>query len=177
MTDPVCKSDPLPSSKRLIIRDRGSVISTPSAAWDRAPLVVPRGMPSNLRGGNSVWDCRYLVAWVTRYRYQVLVDDIGQRCYEVVCEAARARELLVHAGSVTRDHVRLLLSIPPTLSVLRTVRHLKACSSYQLLSEFEDLRKRYRGKHVWARGYWVASSSEATNESLAEYINSQSSGG
>jgi putative transposase len=134
-------------------------------------------MHSNPHDGDSVWDCRYLVAWVTRYHYQVLVDDIGQRCYEVLRETARARELLVHAGSISKDHVRLLLSIPPTLSVFRAVRHLKACSSYQLLSEFEDLRKRYRGKHVWARGYWVASSSEASNETLAEYINSQSSGG
>jgi putative transposase len=95
----------------------------------------------------------------------------------VLCETARARELHVHAGSINKDHVRLLLSIPPTLSVFRVVRHLKACSSYRLMSEFEDLRKRYWGKHVWARGYWVASSNEPTNETLAEYINSQSVGG
>jgi putative transposase len=65
--------------------------------------------------------------------------------------------MVIHAGSVNRDHVHLLASIPPSLSVSRAV-HLKGRSSHKLLSEFGILRKRYWGQHLWGRGYWVASS-------------------
>jgi len=81
--------------------------------------------------------------------------------------------MVVHAGSVNRDHVHMLLSIPPSLSVSRAVQYLKGRSSHKLLSEFGILRKRYRGQHLWARGYWVVSSGNVTDEMWADYIKNQ----
>jgi putative transposase len=72
-----------------------------------------------------------------------------------------------------RDHVHLLLSIPPSLSVSRAVQYLKGRSSHKLLTEFGILRKRYWGQHMWARGYWVASSGNVTDEVWMEYIKNQ----
>ena len=66
----------------------------------------------------------------------VLGGDVGQRCRELLRETARAHEMVVHAGSINRDHVHLLLSIPPSLSVSRAVQYLKGRSSHKLLSEF-----------------------------------------
>ena len=63
-----------------------------------------------------------------------------------------------------RDHVHMLLSIPLSLSVPRAVQCLKGRSSHKLLAEFASLRKRYWGQHLWARGYWVASSGNVTDE-------------
>src|SRR5262249_27886086 len=80
----------------------------------------------------------------------------------------------IHAGSINRDHVHLLLSIPPSLSVSGAVQYLKGRSSHKLLAEFASLRKRYWGQHLWARGYWVASSGNVTDEVWAEYIENQS---
>ena len=94
----------------------------------------------------------------TKYRYGVLGGDVGQRCRELLRETARAHEMVVHAGSINRDHVHMLLSIPPSPSVSRAVQYLKGRSSHKLLAEFASLRKRYWGQHLWARGYWVASS-------------------
>ncbi|MER8482337.1 IS200/IS605 family transposase [Mesorhizobium sp. M1322] len=90
--------------------------------------------------------------WITKYRYQVLGGDVGQRCRELIRETARAHEILIHAGSVNRDHIHLLLSIPPDLSVSRAVQYLKGRSSHKLLSEFKSSRKRYWGQLLWARG-------------------------
>jgi putative transposase len=73
-------------------------------------------------------------------------------------ETARAFEMVVHAGSVNHDHVHMLLSIPPSLSVSRAVQYLKGRSSHKLLSEFGILRKRYWAQHLWATGYWVVTS-------------------
>lgn len=65
------------------------------------------------------------------------------------------------------------MCIPPNLSVSRAVQHLKGRSSHKLLSEFGILRKRYWGQHLWARGYWVVSSGNVTDDMWAEYIKNQ----
>jgi putative transposase len=105
---------------------------------------------------------------VTKYRYPVLGGDVGNRRRELLLETARAHEMVIHAGSINRDHVHLLLSIPPSLSVSRAVQYLKGRSSHTLLSEFGVLRKRSSGQHLWAQGYWVTSSGNVT-----EYIKNQ----
>jgi putative transposase len=110
---------------------------------------------------------------VTKYRYPVLGGDVGQRCRELVRETAQVHEIVIHAGAINRDHVHLLLSIPPSLSVSRAVQYLKGRSSHKLLSEFGSPRKRYWGHHLWARGYWVASSGNVTDEVWTEYIKNQ----
>jgi len=130
-------------------------------------------MEAYKRGGHTVWDCKYHLVWVTKYRYPVLGGDVGVRCRELLRETARAHEMAVHAGSINRDHVHMLLSIPPSLSVSRAVQHLKGRSSHKLLSEFGVLRKRYWGQHLWARGYWVVSSGNVTDDMWVEYIKNQ----
>ena len=128
------------------------------------------------RGSHTVWDCKGHLVWVTKYRYEVLGGDVGNRCRELLHETVRVYEMIVHAGSINRDHVHmlllllLLLSIPSNLSVSRAVQYLKGRSSHQLLSEFGMLRNRYWGHYLWARGDRVASSGKVTDESWAEYI-------
>ena len=81
----------------------------------------------------------------------------------------------MHAGAVNRDHIHMLISIPPNLSVSRAVQFLKGNCSHRLLSEFQPLKKRYCGQHLWARGYWVVSSGNVTDEAWEECIRSQKS--
>ena len=125
------------------------------------------------RSSHSVWDCKYHLVWTTKYRYQVLSGDVGSRCRELLREIARSKEMNIYAGSVNRDHVHMLIGIPPNVSVSRAVQFLKGKSSHRLLSEFGSLRKRYWGQHLWARGYWVASSGNVTDEVWKEYIKNQ----
>ena len=125
------------------------------------------------RGSHTIWDCKDHLVWVTKYRYAVLGGDIGLRCRELLREIARSQEMIIYAGSVNRDHVHLLIGIPPQLSVSRAVQYLKGKSSHKLLSEYEALRKRYWGQHLWARGYWVASSGNVTDEVWKKYIEDQ----
>ena len=62
-------------------------------------------MEAYKRGSHTVWDCKYHLVWVTKYRYPVLGGDVGVRCRELLRETARAHEIVIHAGSVNRDHV------------------------------------------------------------------------
>lgn len=84
-----------------------------------------------------------------------------------------SKEMIIYAGSINRDHVQMLIGIPPQLSVSRAVQYLKGKSSHRSLTEYKALRKRYWGQHLWARGYWVASSGNVTDEVWKEYIKNQ----
>jgi putative transposase len=88
-------------------------------------------MEAYKHGGRTVWDCKYHLVWVTKYRYSALGGDVG-----VLRETARAHEMAVDAGSINRDHAYMLLSIAPSLSASRAVQHLQGRSSHKLLSEF-----------------------------------------
>ena len=120
-----------------------------------------------------MWDLKYHIVWTTKYRYKVLAGDVGLRTRELLREIALSQEMVIHAGSVNRDHIHLLISIPPQLSVSRAVQFMKGKSSHRLLSEYALLKKRYWGQHLWARGYWVCSSGNVTDEMWKEYIKNQ----
>ena len=77
------------------------------------------------------------------------------------------------AGHVGKDHIHLLVSVPPHLSASRLVQYLKGNTSYKMQKEFKELNKQYWGRHLWARGYFVASSGNITDEIIAEYIKNQ----
>jgi len=66
-----------------------------------------------------------------------------------------------------------LLGIPPSLSVSRAVQSLKGKSYHKMLAEFPQLKKKYWGEHLWARGYWVASNGNVTGEVWKAYIENQ----
>ena len=74
------------------------------------------------RGSHTVWDCKYHVVWTTKYRYQVLAGDVGQRCHELLRETARSQEMLIYAGSINRDHVHMPIGIPPHISLSRAMQ-------------------------------------------------------
>jgi|GEM_PF-3010325 len=73
------------------------------------------------------------------------------------------KEMIIYAGSISRDHIDMLIGIPPQLSVSRAVQCLKGKSSLMLLSEYKGLRKWCRDLQLWARGYG-ASSGNVTDE-------------
>src|ERR1700678_626625 len=105
--------------------------------------------------------------------FSIVGGDVGQRARELLREIARAHEMTIYAGAVNRDHVHMLIGIPPHLSVSRAVQYLKGKSSHKLLSEYHLLRKRYWGQHLWGRGYWVATSGNVTDEVWKRYIEEQ----
>ena len=122
---------------------------------------------------HAVWDCKYHLVWISKYRYSALVGDVGLRARELLRKIARSLEITIYAGTLNRDPVHVLVSLPPQVSVSRAVQFLKGKISHRLLSEFAALRKRYWGQHLWARGYWVASSGNVTDEVWQKCIENQ----
>ena len=102
-----------------------------------------------------------------------MVDAVGIRLRELVREVCRTNEIEILEGSVSGDHVHVLLSCPPNLSPSKIMQYIKVKSSRKLLMEFQHLQKAYWGRHLWARGYFVASSGNVTDEVIQEYIRQQ----
>ena len=74
------------------------------------------------------------------------------------------------SGHIAKDHVHILVSCSPSLSPSKVVQYLKGRSSRILQSEYPQLRKRYWGQHLWARGYFCATVCTRTDEMIKEYI-------
>ena len=120
-----------------------------------------------------IYECKYHLCWLTKYRYPVLTGNVGIRARELVRQIAMANEVEIITGAVASDHVHIYVSIPPSLSVSKFAQFEKGATSRKLQMEFEGLRKRYWGQHIWARGYFVATAGNVTDEMIVEYIRKQ----
>ena len=95
------------------------------------------------------------------------------RLREVVREVCRTHEIEILQGHVSRDHVHILVSAPPNMSASKIMQYVKGKSSRKLMMEFRHLNRQFWGRHMWARGYFVATSGNVTDEVIAEYIRLQ----
>ena len=112
--------------------------------------------------------------WVTKYRYKVLHGPIAIRARELIRQGCEARKITILQGSVGKEHIHLLLSCPPSLAPSKIMQYLKGRSSRLLQDEFPELKKKYWGQHLWARGYFCATVGNVTEEIIRNYIANQS---
>ncbi len=111
--------------------------------------------------------------WVPKYRKKVLVGQVAIRVRDLLRQIAMEHEVHILSGKLSRDHVHVFLSYRPHQDISTIVQWLKGISSRVLLQEFAHLRKRFWGRHFWARGYLAVSSGAITDEMVKEYIDSQ----
>ena len=112
------------------------------------------------RGSHSVYDLRYHIVWITKYRYKILTGDVELKCRDYIREICKAREIRIISGKVGKDHVHMYVKLHPAMSVSKAVQYIKGKLSRKLLSESKDLQKRYWGQHLWARGYFATTVGE-----------------
>lgn len=122
---------------------------------------------------HSVYDLKYHIVWITKYRKPVLQGQIAIRVRELIRQTCATLDVYIVSGHVSKDHVHLLLSVPPNRSVSEVVQRLKGPSSRLLLEEYNELRRQFWGRHFWARGYFAASTGNVTDEIMKQYIESQ----
>ena len=108
-------------------------------------------------GSHTIWDCKYHIVWITKYRYKILRGRVAERARDLLRQICQAREAVIVRGAVSPDHIHMLVSCEPDLSPAKLLQYLKGRSSSRLRDEFPELRKRYWGQPLWARGYFCAS--------------------
>lgn len=122
------------------------------------------------RGSHSLFKLQIHLIWITKYRYKVLQGDIALRLRELIRRICEEEKAEIQSGVVSQDHVHLLLSTDPSISVSRLVKFLKGKTSHKMQTEFPTLRKRYWGQHLWARGYFAVSVGTVSEETVRNYI-------
>lgn len=125
------------------------------------------------RGPHSVYDVQYHLVWVTKYRHRILVGEIGTRVRDLIRQICMTREVMILKGHVSADHVHLLVSAPPQIAPAKLVQALKGKSSRLVQQEYPSLRRRYWGRHFWARGYFCATVGSVTAKMVKAYIDQQ----
>jgi REP-associated tyrosine transposase len=113
------------------------------------------------------------VVWVTKYRKKVLTGEIALSARNKIREICKRNDVEIIKGHVSVDHVHLLVSMPPHLSISKMMKYIKGASSRKLLQEYKGLNKTFWGRHLWARGYFAVSSGNVTDEVIKMYIENQ----
>jgi len=126
------------------------------------------------KGSHCVYDLKYHIVWITKYRKPVLGKEIGNRVRDLIRMVCTSLDVEIVKGHISRDHVHLMVSAPPYVAVSRLVQRMKGLTSRKLLMENRGLNKAFWGRHLWGRGYFVASTGNVTEEIISRYIEEQS---
>ena len=120
---------------------------------------------------HTKYKIEYHFVWVTKYRYHMLTEDIARRVRELVRQVCEQFEIEIIRGVVSKDYVHILVSAPPNISPSDIMRRIKGRTSSKLFEEFPHIKKRYWGRHFWARGYFCVTAGELSKEMIKEYLN------
>ncbi|MEO8215358.1 MAG: IS200/IS605 family transposase [Myxococcales bacterium] len=125
------------------------------------------------KGSHTVYQCHYHFVFIPKYRKPVLRGEVAVKLRDLVREICKSYDIEILKGHVRPDHVHLLLSVPPTISPSRVMNAIKGKSSIRLMRSFRELNRQFWGRHLWSRGYFVATSGNVTDEILKRYIEDQ----
>ena len=104
-----------------------------------------------------IYKCDYHIVWVPKYRLRILkgvVKDLVDSDIRTLCEWKKCEVVEL---SVQEDHVHIIVSVPPKVSISNLMGLLKGKIAIKLFKSYPDLKKKpYWGNHFWARGYFVS---------------------
>jgi len=125
------------------------------------------------KGSQTVYQCHYHFVFIPKYRKPILRGEVALAVRDLVREVCKAYDIEILKGHVRPDHVHLLLSVPPTMAPSRVMNAIKGRSSNRLMRKFRELNRQFWGRHLWSRGYFVATSGNVTDDVLKRYIEDQ----
>jgi len=111
--------------------------------------------------------------FITKYRKPVLKGDIAKEIRKLTKEICRTHDIEIVKGHIRPDHIHILLDVPPKMSPSKVMQAIKGKTSNHMLQDHRRLRRDFWGRHLWARGYFVATTGTVTDEAVAQYIESQ----
>lgn len=119
------------------------------------------------------YDIQYHLVWTTKYRYKVLTGRVAERAREIIRQCCNNIDVTIISGSIGKEHIHILVSCSPSVSVSKIVQQIKGKTSRVLLSKYRDLKRRYWRQHLWAVGYFCRSIGSITQNVIREYIENQ----
>jgi putative transposase len=121
---------------------------------------------------HTKWECKYHVVFIPKCRRKTLFNTLAKHLGAVFRKLAEQKDSRVEEGHIMRDHVHMMLSIPPKYAVSHVVGFIKGKSAIHIARTYEGKQRNYVGHHFWARGYFVSTVGR-DEQLIREYIRNQ----
>ena len=121
---------------------------------------------------HTKWNCKYHIVFAPKYRRKVFYGQKRLEIGAILRSLCEWKEVEIIEAEVCPDHVHMLLSIPPKLSVSGFMGYLKGKSSILIYQKYANMKFKYRNREFWCRGYYVDTVGK-NKKAIAEYISNQ----
>ena len=121
---------------------------------------------------HSVWNCKYHIVFAPKYRRKIFYESHRKEIMNIIKELCQWKGVEIIEGEMAIDHIHLLLSIPPKLSVSGVMGYIKGKSSLMIYQRYGTAKFQYRCREFWCRGYYVDTTGKNT-QVIKEYIQNQ----
>ena len=121
---------------------------------------------------HSKWRCKYHIVFAPKYRRQVIYGELKADIGQILRKLCEQKGVEIIEAQACPDHIHMLVSIPPSISVSQFVGYLKGKSSLMIFDRHANLKYKYGGRHFWCRGYYVDTVGRNAKV-IEEYIKNQ----
>ena len=121
---------------------------------------------------HSKWRCKYHIVFAPKYRRKEIYGDIRKDIGVILRTLCEQTNVEIIEAELCPDHIHMLVSIPPNLSVAQFVGYLKGKSALMIFDRHANLKYKYGNRHFWCRGYYVDTVGK-NEKKIAEYIREQ----
>ena len=121
---------------------------------------------------HTSWNCKYHIVFAPKYRRKVFFEEKRLEIREILRKLCQWKGVEIIEGEMAIDHIHLLLSIPPKLSVSGVMGYIKGKSSLMIYQRYGTAKFQYRCREFWCRGYYVDTTGKNT-QVIKEYIQNQ----
>lgn len=106
---------------------------------------------------HSIYHCNYHIVWSPKYRYRVLTGVVADMLEEKIHAICEWKSVEILELNIQEDHVHIVCSIPPKISVSSFMGILKGKTAISMFKSYPSMKKKlYWGNHFWSRGYFVS---------------------
>ena len=121
---------------------------------------------------HTKWVCKYHIVFTPKYRRKIVFNQYKESLRDIIRALCKYKGVEIIEGKIMPDHVHLLVSIPPKLSVSSFMGYLKGKSALMMFDKHANLKYKFGNRHFWAEGYYV--STVGLNEAtIKKYIEDQ----
>jgi putative transposase len=121
---------------------------------------------------HTKWNCKYHIVFAPKYRRQIIYGKIKVDIGKILRQLCEMKQVEIHEAEACKDHIHMLVSIPPSLSVSQFMGYLKGKSALMIFDRHANLKYKYGNRHFWCRGYYVDTVGR-NKERIARYIREQ----
>ena len=121
---------------------------------------------------HTKWECKYHIVFAPKFRRQVIYGKIKRDVANILSTLCKRKGVEIIEAECCRDHIHMLVRIPPSISVSSFMGYLKGKSSLMIFDRHANLKYKYGNRHFWCRGYYVDTVGKNAKK-IEEYIKNQ----